>query len=123
MATWQELAAALVDYHPGNQWERMLERHLRQFFPELVSELASNLPAYLSVQTASAMDLAERLEDQGTPPDAARELALSQLLPTPPDELEQPTRWEAEEALARQDQAALQQLLSTNRPQRTIRPT
>jgi hypothetical protein len=44
------------------------------------------------------MELAGNLEDQGTPPDVSRELAMAQLLPKPPDEEDVPEEWERDGA-------------------------
>jgi hypothetical protein len=86
MQTWAQRAAEAVKagYLPGNSWEGMLRRSLERTRPELVKELGSELKAYLQVQVASALDLLERLESQGTPPEAAREAALKQLLGSSP---------------------------------------
>jgi hypothetical protein len=80
--SWPERAAearAAGDL-PGNGWELMPRRSLERTRPELLADLAPEVKAYLEVRTASAMDLAERLEDQGTSPEVARELAMAQLL-------------------------------------------
>lgn len=82
MATWTQLAAQIPDgYLPGNSWERMLQKNLD---PVLVKELGTELQAYLQVQTNNAMELAERMEEQGTPPELARSTALASLLGTLP---------------------------------------
>src|SRR5262245_8803445 len=87
MPTWKERAerARQEGYLPGNGWERMLERSLRRTRPNLVAELeqSQSLPEYLQVMTHNAMNLAERLEDQGAPPEVAREMAMQQLLNLP----------------------------------------
>ena len=87
-------------YRPNNGWERMLRRHLEKLFPETMLELQreGNLEAYLQSQTWDAMELASTLEDQGTDPHLAREAALEQLLPTPPEEQDRPEEWETEDA-------------------------
>lgn len=122
---WQEKAKEAVEqgYQPGNNWEAMLGRHLNRCFPDLVKELGKDLQAYLRAATFEAMLFCEKLEDQGTPNQTAEELALQQLLQTPPDELDKPTATEIEDSLSGQEQAALQALLSapsTKKPPRTI---
>jgi hypothetical protein len=108
MRTWKEQAAEAVKagYMPKNHWERMLERHLRRLFPQLVQELGDDLEAYLVVMTYDAMNLANRLEDEGTDPHTARELALEQLLPKAPDEEDRPEPWEVEGGIASMEAAA-----------------
>src|SRR5262245_37988625 len=80
LPTWKARAerARQEGYLAGNSWERMLERSLRRTRPSLVAELEQSheLPEYLQVMTHRAMSLAESLEDQGTPPEVARELAM-----------------------------------------------
>jgi len=52
------------------------------------------------------MQLAERLEDEGTDPHTARELALEQLLPKAPDEEDKPEPWEVDSGIASMEAAA-----------------
>ena len=110
MKTWRQKADEAVNqgYMPGNAWERELGRHLESLFPQLVKELGKDLEAYCQVQTWEAMELADRLENQGTPPDVARDLAREQLLPRPPVEQGQTTEWEQEGGQASMEEAAEQ---------------
>ena len=113
---WKALAAEALKqgYLKNNPWERMLRRHLLRLFPELVEELQQerSLEAYLQAQTYDAMCYAERLEDQGTPPEVARELALERLLPRPADEEDRPEGWELAGAEQDMEGGALQALLA-----------
>jgi hypothetical protein len=117
MSTWEAKANEAIKegYVVRNQWERMLEKHLKKFFPDLVRELANDLPAYLIVQTYDAMSMANRLEDEGTDPHTARELALADLLPTPPEDQDRPEPWELEGAIATME-AAAERVLERWRP-------
>lgn len=85
---WQQAAETALQegYRPGNAWERMLDRHVQRFLPELRAELAQDYQAYLQVTTHGAKELYHRLLDEGSDPMAARELAMAQLLPVPEDE-------------------------------------
>ncbi len=80
--TWKRWAAEAVKsgYQVGNLWEREFRRHLERHRPDLAKELGKELEAYCQVMTARAMASAEKLEDQGTPPQMARELARQELL-------------------------------------------
>lgn len=82
MANWKRLAEEekAAGYLPGNAWEMDFRASLESRRPELARELGADLEAYCQVQTANAMNLAEKLEDQGTPPMVARELAMQQLM-------------------------------------------
>ena len=113
MTTWKQRAAEAIKagYQPGNGWERMLERHLKGMFSDLVKELGSDLKHYLAVQTNDALEMYHRLTEQGTNPEAARELAMQQLLPKTPDEQDQPEAWETESGASTMEQATLQALL------------
>ena len=85
MKTWKELAeeARADDYQPGNHWERMLDRHLKANFPALVKELGKQYQDYLQARTNEVMNLEVTMIHQGTDPQAARELAMQDLLPVP----------------------------------------
>jgi hypothetical protein len=111
---WQTRAAEALEqgYQPGNNWEAMLGRHLARCFPALVTELGPDLTAYLRATTFDAMLLAEKMEEQGMATELAEELAREQLLQTPPDETEKPTRTELEESQDNQEQAAMRHLLN-----------
>ena len=84
---WKERAAQAKaeGYLAGNAWERELARALLAANPRLAAELQAqgDWEAYLQVRAASAMALAETLEEQGTPPATARELAKAELLSPP----------------------------------------
>lgn len=95
-------------YLPGNPWEKMLQRHLERLFPLLVKELGPDLKPYCQTMTSEAMDLADKLENQGTDPETARELAMDRLLPKPPDEQENSEPWEVEGGEAALTDAAQQ---------------
>ena len=124
MATWKERAkAARADGHLAPRMEAMLERHLKQFFPELVKELGAELPDYLTVQAADAMEVYLRLTDEGTNPETAMELAREQLLPTPPDEVDRPEPWEQEAGQADSEAAALKALLHNPSQSKPARKT
>lgn len=122
MSQWQRMAAEAIEngYQPGNSWERSLKRHLERLFPELVKELGSDLESYLQVQTHDAMDLATRLEDEGTPPQMARELAMQRLYPTPEDEIPQTEQWEMDAQNAALNEAAMQALTGEKAPPREV---
>lgn len=122
---WKALADKAVEegYQPGNEWEAMLRRHLNRCFPERVKELGPNLESYLRAATFEAMLFAERLEEQGTPNQDAEELALRQLLPTAPDEIDRPSRSEMEHAAEDLEAATLRGLLSTPTTNRLPRKT
>ena len=113
MTDWKAKAAALKDYPAGNPWEQMLRRALLRANPRLVGELAAtkDLEPYLRVMTAGAMDYADQLEKQGTPPDVARELAMEYLLPA---SAEPPARWE--QAGAEEDLTEPARQFLTRRP-------
>jgi hypothetical protein len=120
MNDWKRWAKDLMDKgHQRNvQWEIMLKNHLRRCFPDLLAELQAEriVAPYLIVKTASAMELANRLMDQGTPPDTARSLALEELLPVPPEEQDRPAEWELEGAQESMIEAARQVLLRPSAP-------
>jgi hypothetical protein len=107
-------------YPEGNEWQRALHRHLLRTNPNLVAELQASreFHAYLVVRTNDAMNRAHQLEEQGTPPATARELALDELLTKQP---EPPAPWETA--------AAVQDVLSAvakhleNLSQQSRRPT
>lgn len=115
MSYWKQRAeeAKQAGYQPGNAWEKQLAKHLQDLFPEKFKELKGDLEAYLQVMTASAMQRAADLEDQGTSPEVARELAMQELLQPPPEEEDQPEPWELEGAEAALEDAA-QRHLSQN---------
>jgi hypothetical protein len=102
----------------------MLSRHLNRLFPELVSQLGKDLTAYLVVKTNAALNLQTQLREAGSPPEAARETALAELLPVPEDEREQPEEYEMADAAASQEAVATQALMtslsSPQRPPRTL---
>lgn len=110
--TWKAAAAAAEEagYLAGNDLEKSLERHLRRLFPDLVTELGADLTPYLEVQVHLAHERMYRMEDQGMDPQAAREMALADLYPTPPDEQDQPEPWEVDDAQAATNDAALRTL-------------
>lgn len=116
---WKVAAKEAVKngYQPRNNWELMLERHLRSYLPDLVTELESqgDFQAYLQVQTNHAMQECLALEDQGMDPLNAQESAMQTLLPIPPDEIDRPEGWELE---AGQSEAtdAMMRLLSKRNP-------
>ena len=97
---WKQKAfqAKREGYVPG-QWQRMLDRHLRQFFPELVQELGPEYQDYLVSQVYDNLLYHESLLSNRFPPESARELALESLLPRTPDEIDQPTSAEVEDFL------------------------
>jgi hypothetical protein len=85
MRTWAERAAEAKEegYDSGGRLEFVLERHLKANFPEKVVELGGDLKSYLETMVWDAMMLWERLEDEGTPLQMAKELAMEHLLPKP----------------------------------------
>jgi hypothetical protein len=121
VSNWKALAeqAKANGYLPGNQLEHSLKRHLTNVLPQLVAELekTNDLQAYLEVKVSEAFDRMEKMEDQGTDPQTARELALADLYPTAPEDQRQPEDWEkegAQEAVS----DAVQQALLGQKPQR-----
>jgi hypothetical protein len=82
---WKRWAAEAIEegYLPGNRWEAWRMKYLRENQPELVKELEADgdLKEMVQVQTWRAMKLQESLEDEGTPPETAQELALANLFP------------------------------------------
>jgi hypothetical protein len=68
-------------YQPGNAWEAMLDRHMREHLPNTVQQLGKDYPAYLTVQTKSAQDMLVSLVSSGTDPRQAKSLAIQELLP------------------------------------------
>lgn len=88
MSIWKDQAdkARADDYQPGSR-EPMLNRHMRANFPELVKELekAGDYQDYLVTKVAASREMEFQLHDQGTDPHTARELAMADLLPTPPE--------------------------------------
>jgi len=92
MLQWKDWAAQeIVDGYSGSPWQAMLDRHLRSLFPELVKELEAtgDYQSYLIVKTANAVNGYVEMIQQGTPPMMAKELTMAELLPVPPDELEE----------------------------------
>lgn len=86
----KELAEKAVaeGYRPGNNWEKWLERHMREHLPVLTKELGSDFAAYLTTRTADALDLENRLILDVTEPRLARELAIRELLPLAESDLQ-----------------------------------
>lgn len=77
-SNWPELAgqALKAGYLPGNQWETFL----RKATPlKLQAELGANLEPYLQARTHQAQLQYIQMTEQGTPPQTARELVLSDL--------------------------------------------
>lgn len=90
MSYWAEKAQRerAKGYRPGNHWERQLRKHLTEIFPALVKELGKDFENYLQSITADVMELYQTMLDQGTDPQAARELAMAELLPAEPEKTE-----------------------------------
>jgi hypothetical protein len=99
MADWKtrerEILAA-GNYIRKNQWEEKLRRHVEKYLPNLAKELrkTGDFEAYLVVETAAAQDNYNLMTSQGMSADDARQAALADLLPTPPDEVNRPPTWE-----------------------------
>jgi hypothetical protein len=70
--------------------ERQVERHLRNFLPNLTRELeeSGDLEAYCQCQAGRAREQYLDLTDAGTPADVALELTRAEMFPTPEDEEE-----------------------------------
>lgn len=81
---WKQRAKEVIaaGYVPGGEWENLLRNSMKRARRKLVKELGDEFEAYLQVQTARALDQYRMMTEQGTPPDIARELALSELLGT-----------------------------------------
>ena len=79
----QSAAAQAISagYSTGNQWEKLLDRHMRENLPSLTASLGSDFQAYLTVRTNDAQDLYVMLIQDGTEPRLARSLAIRELLP------------------------------------------
>ena len=82
---WKRWAAEAIQsgYQPGNDWEAMLLRYLKEEQPEKVAKLEAegNLLAYAQKLTWDAMQRQEQLEKDGVPTQTAQELALAELFP------------------------------------------
>lgn len=83
MATinWKASAqrAQAEGYLPGNHWEQMLRRGMNDSL-KVELQRTGDLEAYLQTRTHRAMEEYDRLLEEGTPPQTARELALEDLL-------------------------------------------
>ena len=92
--------AIKAGYQPKCKWEMMLRRHLERYFPDLTKELKANgvWEAYLQTRTHHSTEEFLDMEEQGMSAEAAQELTLQSLLPTPPDEIDRPEEWEREAA-------------------------
>ena len=128
MSVWKEAAerARQAGYHPGNPWERMLRKHLLLHFPNLAHELGPELNDYLQAEVHRVMTMEDQLLDGGTDPQAARELAMAELLREPEGERHPTEPWELEGAQATMSEAALRWLTRPASPKslpRTTPPT
>ncbi len=76
---WAAKAQAILEAggRRGRPWELMLDKHLREFFPQLVKEMGKDYQD----------DLVELIE-QGLDPFRAKSQVMSELLRTPPVEVE-----------------------------------
>ena len=84
---WTERAeAARQAGYIAGEWEHLLRCSLQRARPELVEELAEDLDAYIVVQVDRVQRLYASLTAEGTPPDVARELAMSELFPAVEEE-------------------------------------
>ncbi len=92
MSIWSEGAAQAIKdgYLPGS-WQPMLDRYLKENFPNLVQELEAlgDYENYLVTRVEGAREKQSLMIEQGTAPQAARELALAELLPAPSEEEEE----------------------------------
>ena len=96
--TWATLAKPLLEAgaRPGRPWELMLDKHLREFFPMLVTELGEDYQNYLTVKVSQALELQQFLIlEKGMEPREARAEVLRELLP----QLEEPEDPEVEAEL------------------------
>jgi hypothetical protein len=82
MSFWKTRAEELIrrGYQPGNQWEKELGRSLKAGRPEFVAELGGELNHYLQVMSSQAMEMFNRMVQQGTPPDVAKEVVREEFL-------------------------------------------
>jgi hypothetical protein len=96
MTNWTEQAREILKdgYQRNNQWEEKLRRHVLKYLPKLAKELGKELDSYLIVRVNHARGQMALLISQGMTPDEAQQHALSELLPTPPDETSQTPAWE-----------------------------
>jgi hypothetical protein len=82
---WTEMANKLVEEGKTRRdrpWELMLDKHLREFFPLLVTEMGEAYPDYLTVKVSQALDLQQFLVlEKGMDPYEARAEVLRELLP------------------------------------------
>lgn len=96
---WTEMANSLVEEGKTRRdrpWELMLDRHLREFFPHLVTEMGEAYPDYLTVKVSQALELQQFLVlEKGMGPHEARAEVLRELLPA----LEEPEDPEVEQEL------------------------
>lgn len=83
---WKEEAAKIGSL--GMPFARLLKSHLLRWFPALVKQLEAtgDLEAYTVVMGYRALDKQATMVEQGTDYLIAHELAMAELLPTPPDE-------------------------------------
>ncbi len=81
MVNWKQLAeeAMAEGFLPGRT-KHLLDDYLQKNKPELVKELGADYQDYLTVRAVRALKMQETLEDQGTEPETARELAQAELL-------------------------------------------
>ena len=86
-ANWKGWAAEAMEqgYLPGNEWEKMLERHMKANLPDVTREFQEEgeFQEFLTARTWAAMQMQESLVADGTPFETARELALKDLFPEP----------------------------------------
>jgi hypothetical protein len=116
---WKEAAdrARRLGYVVGT-WQALLERSLERSRPEVLAQLKQDghLADFLMAEAASALDLQSKLEEDGTPPETARELALDQLLVNPIEEQDRPEPWQIQDGMDDATVATQQALMSPNPP-------
>jgi hypothetical protein len=101
----------------GQQYT-FFKRHMERLFPEKVKELkaAGQWEDYLVANVTRALEMENRIEDQGVDPQMAREIAMQELMPRPPDEEDQPEEWEVEVAQEDVHEAVYQFLTADTSP-------
>lgn len=96
MSYWTKLKAKHnIPDRPNHPWAELARKSLEQRNAELFKELddSGQLGAFIDVEVDDCIKRIRALEQEGTDPEAAKEIAFSELFPTEPAEIED---WEEE---------------------------